>query len=833
MTNRRCCPAPDVVDYPENSDVADVAVAQYTAVDPEGDTISWDLEGDDKDLFEISSTGELAFKSSPDHDVPGDDDGNNIYLVTVKVTARTATVTLDVEVTVSNVNEPPDFPASEDGQRTVAENTAADQDIGAPVAATDPDSGDTLTYTLGGTDGASFTIDELTGQLKTKAGVTYDYDTKPTYMATVTATDQSGLSDDIDVTITVTDQNEPPEFPTSETGQRSVAENTVAVQNIGDPVAATDPETDTIAYTLGGDDAASFTIDEATGQLKTWDPLDYEFKSSYSVTVSVSDGKNIDGNADTSADNTINVTISVTDLDEVGNVILSSLQPQVDTALMATLEDPDGGATNVSWTWESSSDWSSGWTPISGATSDTYTPVAGDIGNYLRATASYTNSGGTQVNAYGISAYPVRAAPPPGSNNAPAFAAATATRSIPESTPVGGAVGEPVTATDADTDDVLTYTLSGADAASFTIGMASGQLRTKAALDHDTKGTYTVVVKAADPSGLSDTITVTITVTDENEAPVISGNESVYYAEDRTDAVATYTATDPEGVTIDDWSLDGDDKDLFEISTAGVLTFKSSPDHDVPGDKDGDNVYLVTVQASDGTNTVSLDVTVTVRDAADPPPAPDAPTVTAAATDGHTALSVSWQAPAVTGASPITDYEVEYGKQGTEDWSSDNVTITGVTAAITNVLPDTDYEVRVRAENADGWGKWSEPGTGRTEVTPLDQQIDLTVSYHAAGYTVDEGATRAVSVRLSAAADRALQVPITVAPTTAQPGDYQVTGLTSGALSFVPGDSSKSFTFEALDDTDTSDETVTLGFGQPLPDKVTAGDRTTSAVYHR
>ena len=43
---------PDVVDYPENSDVADVAVAQYTAVDPEGDTISWDLEGDDKELFE-------------------------------------------------------------------------------------------------------------------------------------------------------------------------------------------------------------------------------------------------------------------------------------------------------------------------------------------------------------------------------------------------------------------------------------------------------------------------------------------------------------------------------------------------------------------------------------------------------------------------------------------------------------------------------------------------------------------------------------------------------------------------------------------------------------
>ena len=812
----------DVVDYPENGTKA---VAQYTATDPENDQISWLLEGDDKDLFEISNTGELTFKSSPDHDIAGDKDGNNVYLVTVKVTARTSSVTLDVEITVSNVNEPPEFPASEDGERTVAENTAADEDIGAAVAATDPDSGDTLTYTLGGTDAASFAIDEDTGQLKTKAGL--DYEDEDTYTVTVTATDQSGLSDTITVTVTVSSVNEVPEFTDGAATSRSVAENTVAVQNIGAPVAATDPETDTIAYTLGGDDAASFTIDGATGQLKTRDPLDYETKASYSVTVSVSDGKDIDGNADTVVDNTIDVTITVTDLDEDGTVILSSLQPQVDTVLTATLVDPDD-ATNVSWTWHSSSIWSSGWTTISGATTDDYTPVAGDVGNHLRATATYTNSGGTQVSAHGISAYPVRAAPAPGSNAAPAFATTTATRSVPEDAPVGSAVGDPVTATDTDTDDVLTYSLSGADASSFTIGMASGQLRTNVTLDHDTKASYTVTVKVEDPSLASDTITVTISVTDENEPPVITGETSVYYEEDSTDAVDTYTADDPEKDPIT-WSLAGDDSEDFTISAAGVLTFSTPPDYENPADKDTNNVYLVTVQASDGTNTVSLDVTVTVRDAADPPPAPDAPTVTAAATDGHTALSVSWQEPATTGIPPITGYDVEYQKQGAEDWSSENVAITGVTAAITSVLPDTLYEVRVRAENADGWGEWSEPGTGSTEETPLDQQIDLTVSYRAEGYTVNEGATGNVAVALSAAADRALQVPITVASLTAASGDYRVTGLTNGALAFVPGDSSRSFTFQALEDTDTNDETVTLGFGQ-LPNKVTVGDRSTSVV---
>ena len=99
-----------MVDYPENGTDA---VAQYTATDPEDVTITdWSLEGDDKDLFEISSTGELTFKSSPDHDVAGDNDGDNIYLVTVKAADAINTVTLDVEITVSNVNEAPEFPDS-------------------------------------------------------------------------------------------------------------------------------------------------------------------------------------------------------------------------------------------------------------------------------------------------------------------------------------------------------------------------------------------------------------------------------------------------------------------------------------------------------------------------------------------------------------------------------------------------------------------------------------------------------------------------------------------------------------------------------------------------
>ena len=103
----------------------------------------------------------------------------------------------------------------------------------------------------------------------------------------------------------IRDENTAPQFPDTETGVRSVAENTPAGEHVGAPVVATDADNDVLTYTLSGADMASFAIDSATGQLMTVDALDFETKASYSVSVAASDGED---------ESSVTVTVTVTNV---------------------------------------------------------------------------------------------------------------------------------------------------------------------------------------------------------------------------------------------------------------------------------------------------------------------------------------------------------------------------------------------------------------------------------------------------------------------------------------------------------------------------------------
>ena len=255
-------------------------------------------------------------------------------------------------------------------------------------------------------------------------------------------------------------------------------------------------------------------------------------------------------------------------------------------------------------------------------------------------TASYTDREGPNKSAQATSDYPVQRAP--GQNAAPTFPDqdpdtvgvqnTAAARSIAENTPKGMAIGSPVEAEDLNAGSRLTYTLGGDGADHFDIDRKTGQLMTRGDLDADAVNgdEYTVTVRATDPSGdphvetavpaNSATITVTITVEDLAEDPqiVVPDTDNNLDGFDENTAIGTLVVTftadvEPDDGAVSRWSLAGPDGSKFTI-TGGALAFKTSPDYEMPGDADGDNMYEVTVRATDSdSRTGTKDVTVRGR----------------------------------------------------------------------------------------------------------------------------------------------------------------------------------------------------------------------------
>ena len=403
---------------------------------------------------------------------------------------------------------------------------------------------------------------------------------------------------------------------------------------------ASDPEGAMVTWSLAGDDAGDFMIENGVLSFKKSPDFEMPMGSStnmsntYTVMVKATDETRMVGMKD--------VMVKVTNVDEDGMVTLSARRPQSATAFTAMINDPDTGVSDDKWQWAKAGSLNGSYGNITSATSDTYTPKDADLGSYLRATVTYEDAEGEGKSAMMKSEFPVQAIR--GANNAPEFAAdqdpimmgdqPAAKREVAENTEAGKTVGSPVTATDED-GDTLTYTLTDGDggtdgdSAAFTIDWATGQIMTKDDLDHETGGTYDVVVRATDPTGMpgadpavtdnSDTVMVMITVTDKNEAPTVTGDPAVTFNE-TTGVITTllgsrYTATDQDAdPPVPTWTVGGADRSEFTV-VDGDLKFKKKPDYERPTDANMDNVYEVMVQASDARLTGMMNVMVTVENA--------------------------------------------------------------------------------------------------------------------------------------------------------------------------------------------------------------------------
>ena len=542
------------------------------------------------------------------------------------------------------------------------EDGGEDADNDGIVDAHADDDRDTSTPEARDGDSTRFTIDGRTGQLKAKVKLSFEADAgaanncvaKNACELTVKATDPSGAPKSVQVSVSVKDVNEAPKFPTGAPTTLTVEENDTEKDllkpdgddpgtdpdDLGDSdYAATDQDStldDTTEYALEGADKAKFSISTA-GLLTVatdHDP-DYEKQSSYSIVIVVTSSDE-NGPARGKLSARLAVTVNVSDQEDTGTVKLSQRQSQVDRPTFATLTDPDGGEVISKWEWAVvDCDTETFGTAITGASSASYSPKTAENDMCLQARATYEDNQGTDPEmAHVTSDGPVQMSDP--ANSAPKFPdqnpstvvdeSDETVREVAENTKSGVNIGGPVTADDA--GELLMYSLGGPDGASFGIEFRTGQIKTKAALDYealpDDAKYYMVTVTATDPSGASDSIMVTINVTNVNDGATITLGpgtppepENTAPAFDGSSATRMVAENAAAGAYVGDpvTAMDADD-DSLTYSLSGSMYFNVNDDGQIMTtamlDHEAMMSHTVTVTASDGEAMDSIMVTIMV-----------------------------------------------------------------------------------------------------------------------------------------------------------------------------------------------------------------------------
>jgi VCBS repeat-containing protein len=304
-----------------------------------------------------------------------------------------------------------------------------------------------------------------------------------------------------------------------------------------------------------------------------------------------------------------------------------------------------------------------------------------------------------------------------------------------------------VDATDPDAGAVLTYSITGgADAALFSINSSTGVVTFNSApnfefpADADHNNVYDIQVQASDGS-LSDTQSISITVTDVNEAPTITSSATANAAENQTVAIDV-DATDPDAGAVLTYSIVGGvDAACFGIdSSTGALSFVPAPDFEAPADADANNVYEVQVQVSDGSLTATQNVSITVTDVN------EAPTITSSASTNAAENQTS--AITVTAYDQDAGATLAYSIVGGPDASLFNIdSTTGVLSFLSAPnfeMPadsDTDnvYDVQVQVSD----GSLSDTQTILVTVTNVNEAPAITSS---ATPSAQENQTSALTV---------------------------------------------------------------------------------------
>ncbi len=619
------------------------AVAENAATGTVVGTITGtDADAGDTKTYSLTDTagGRFAINSSTGQITVADGSLLNYeaatsHSVTVRVT-DSGGLTYDEAFTINlaNVNETPtDLALS---ANTVAENATNGTVVGT-ITGTDPDSGDTKSYSLTDTAGGRFAINSSTGQITVADGSLLNYEAATSHSVTVRVTDSGGQTYDEAFTINLTNANEAPTGADATVTINEDTPHTLTSTNFGfsdvdagDSLSAVRIDNLPTAGTLqlsGVDVTAGQVIavaDITAGNLVFMPAADANGTGYASFTFSVRDSNN----AYNTAQNQLTFDVTpVNDTPIAGNDSYSiqedgTLTVDVSSGLLATDMEIDGDVSTVILV----NGPSNGTLHLSADGSFVYTPNANFSGT---DTFSYKiNDGSMDSNVASVT---ITVSP---ANDGPMLTTNS---------------GSTVVEGGADTIDISELAVTDVDNAAAQLtysvgtGPAHGRLEFTTAPGvsvttfsqadiaanrltyvHDgsetTSDSFTFTVSDG-AGGTIGSTTLTLTITPVNDAPTIvsggGGAHATYNVAENVSAVTIVTGADVDlSAQALTYSVSGGiDQALFTIdSNTGALSFVVPPDFEVPVDADGNNIYVVQVRVTDSqgaTTAQTIQVTVT------------------------------------------------------------------------------------------------------------------------------------------------------------------------------------------------------------------------------
>ncbi len=638
-------------------------------------------------------------------------------------------------------NTPPIAPVDNNpAPNSVTEGASNGALVGITANSTDPDIGQTVTYSLTNSAGGRFAINSSSGVVAVADGSLLNYETTSSHLITVQASDGFGGTSSQSFTIAVTNVN--PSTPTdANAAANSVAEGAANGATVAVTASSTDPNGPAVTFSLTDSAGGRFAIHSSSGVVTVADGtlLNYETATSHQITVQASDG----AGGTSSQSFTIAVTnvnpSTPTDANAAANSVAEGAANGATVAVTASSTDPNGPAVTFSLT-----DSAGGRFAIH-SSSGVVTVADGTLLNYETATShqitvqASDGAGGTSSQSFTIAVTNVNPTAPTDAN--------AAANSVAEGAANGASVAVTASSTDPN-GPAVTFSLTDSAGGRFAVHSSSGVVTVAdgTLLNYETATSHQITVQASDGTGGTSSQSFTIAVTNVNPSTPTdadaAANSVAEGAANGASVAVTASSTDPNGPAVT-FSLTDSAGGRFAIhSSSGVVTVADG----TLLDYETTSSHLITVQASDGAGgTSSQSFTIAVTNVN-----PSTPTDADAAANSVAEGAANGATVAVTASStdpngPAVTFSLTDSAGGRFAIHSSSGVVTVADGTLLNYETATSHQITVQA--SDGAG-----GTSSQSFTIAVTNVNPTMptDADAAANSVAEGAANGATVAVTA-----------------------------------------------------------------------------------